>query len=519
MRASVFGAVCTGVAVAIAAACTGNDGAQGPPGPAGEAGATGMTGMTGMTGATGPAGEAGPQGPRGMPGTTPDSGGMDGATTTEAGPPIIIGLSEHAQIGLAQAPVPLNLNGKTAAEIEQIGQGAYIVSTQAICTDCHSPSPNPAQYMQGGVTIPLFPDGDGGIYTVTSRNLTPDPGTGLKDTLGQFIQAERNGTDTLNANEELIVHPWQNHRWMSTDDLTAVYSFLRVIPAITNPYAQDYKPPFLTPVTFPGDYNEGQVTRPLPPEVDAMDAAVPDPGFVLRGTAIDPLNVMPPSDPTQAALFGRGSYLVNGVIGCSACHSSPDRIPAPPYNVNTPTFLIGGTVIAAGQAASAVGVVRVTTANLIGVNHGFFNEPGVTFSTFLTTITQGIHADEENEAGVAPPLAWPMPWTEFRHMGLDDLEALYTYLSWIAKYGNVTGPNDVVHQGAARYCASTSTCNTAVGETCNMTTHECAGGPCNTDSDCGTCQTCSSDDGGATPGTCVAPNPATSLCVQMALQL
>lgn len=515
MRASVFGAVCIGVAAAIAAACTGNDGAQGPPGPAGEAGATGMTGATG---ATGPAGEAGPQGPPGTPGTTPDGGKMDATMPPmEAGPPIIIGLSEHAQIGLAQTPVPLSLNGKTAAEIEQIGQGAYIVSTQAICTDCHSPSPNPTQYMQGGVVIPLFPDGDGGVYSVVSRNLTPDPTNGLKDTLGQFINAERNGADTLNSNEELIVHPWQNHRWMSTDDLTAVYAFLRVIPAINNTYALDYKPP-LPPVTFPGSYNEGQVTRPLPPEVDMFDAAVPDPGFVLRGTAIDPLNVPPPSDPTQAALFGRGSYLVNGVIGCSACHSNPDRSFTPPYNVNTPTFLLGGTVIAAGPLAPQVGVVRVTTANLIGKNNGFFNEKTVTFSTFLTTITQGIHADEENEAGVAPPLAWPMPWTEFRHMGLDDLEALYTYLSWIAQQGNVTGPNDVVHQGAARYCASSSTCNTGVGETCNTTTNECVGGPCNTDSDCGTCQTCSADDGGASPGTCMPPAP-NSLCVLTALQL
>lgn len=502
MRASVFGAVSIGIAVAVAAACSGNDGAQGPAGPEGEAGAQGPMGATG---ATGPAGEAGPQGPAGNPGKNGDGGPSPG---TDAGPPIIIGLSAHAQIGLAQTPVPLNLAGKTAAEIEQIGQGAYIVSTQAICTDCHSPAPDPAHYMAGGVVIPLGPN-----LSVVSRNLTPDPTTGLKDTLDQFIQAERNGTDTLNSNEELIVHPWQNHRWMSTSDLAAVYSFLRVIPAITNSYAQDMKPP-LPPVTFPGVYNEGQVTRPLPPEVDMFDASVPDPGFVLRGTAIDPIDVTPPSDPTAAALFGRGSYLVNGVIGCSACHSSPDRSMSPPYNVNTPTFLSGGTVIAAGPLASTVRVVRVTTANLIGKNNGFFNLPGMTFSTFLTAMTQGVHA--EDPPGMQAPLAWPMPWTEFRNMGLDDLEALYTYLSWVAKNAPTTS-NDVDQQGAARYCASASDCFT--GESCNMATSECYGGPCNTDADCGTCQTCSSDDGGASPGTCVAPDPTTSLCVQTALQL
>jgi hypothetical protein len=303
---------------------------------------------------------------------------------------------------------------------------------------------------------------------------------------------------------------------MSTADLTAVYSFLRVIPAINNTYAQDNKPP-LPPVPFPGVYNEGQVIRPLPPEVDMFDAAVPDPGFVLRGTAIDPIDVPPPPDPTAAALFGRGSYLVNGVIGCSGCHSSPDRSMSSPYNVNTPTFLSGGTVIASGPLASTVRVVRVTTANLIGKNNGFFNEPTMTFSTFLTTITQGIHADEPpNAGGMYRPLAWPMPWTEFRHMGLDDLEAIYTYLSWVAQKAGTT-MNDVVHQGAARYCASTTDC--FPGESCNAATSECYGGPCGSDVDCGTCQTCSSDDGGVTPGTCVAPDPATSQCVQFALQL
>jgi hypothetical protein len=498
MRASVFGAVAIGMAVAIAAAC-GSTGAQGPAGPAGEAG---------VIGATGPAGPPGEAGPQGQPGISFDAGDAKGSTQ---GNPICVGLSDHACIGLTETPVPLSITGKTLPQLEQIGEGAYIVATQAICTDCHSPTPSPSDYLKGGLVIPLGPS-----LSIVSRNLTPDPATGLKDTLGQFINAERTGADTLNSNEELILHPWQNHRWMSTSDLTAVYSFLRVIPAISNTYAQDMKPP-LPPVPFPGVYNEGAVTRPLPPEYDSNDAAVPDPGFILRGTAIDPLAVTPPSDPTTAALFGRGSYLVNGVIGCSGCHSNPDRSMSPPYNVNTPTFLSGGVVIASGSLASTVRVVRVTTANLIGKTNGFFNEPGMSFSTFLATITQGVHADDPpNDAGMQPPLSWPMPWTEFRNMGLDDLEAVYTYLSWIAQNGNIT-QNDVEHQGAARYCASTTDCYS--GESCNTPTNECYGGPCNTDADCGTCQTCSSDDGGASPGTCVAPDPATSTCVQMALQL
>jgi hypothetical protein len=501
MRLSHFGVVSIGVAAALAAACgSGSNGAQGPAGTDGEAGASGPTGPTGPTGATGPTGPAGP----GADGGSTDAKAMDSTVGVDTGGPIIVTLSEHAQIGLASAPVPLSLAGKTQAELEQIGQGAYIVSTQAICADCHSKSPAPTDYLAGGVVIPIGPS-----MQVVSRNLTPDPATGLKDTVAQYIQATRNGTDTLNGNSALIVHPWQYERWASTSDLEAIYAYLRVVPAISNTYAQDMKPA-APGETFPGVYNEGEVVRPLPPEVDAMDAAVPDPGYILRGTAIDPIDVTPPSDPTQAALFGRGSYLVNGIIGCSACHTHPDRdYTSPTQAVNTAGFLAGGSVFASGSLAPLVGVVRSMSANLIGQNNGFFR-PGITFATFLATITQGVHADAPvSEAGTQPPLAWPMPWTEFRHMGLDDLEAIYTYYTWLALNAPTTGAADVIRQPAARYCSTAANCN--AGESC-AASNECVGGPCTLDSDCGACQTC-------TGSVCTAPDPATSVCLQTAEQL
>jgi hypothetical protein len=436
---------------------------------------------------------------------------MDGTVSESgAGNPGCVGLSAHACTGLTSAPVPLNLAGKTTAQLEQIGQGAYIVATQAACPDCHSPTPLPSDYLKGGVVIPIGPGA-----SVVTRNLTPDPATGLKDTVGQYIQATRNGTDTLNGNSQLIVHPWQYERWMATSDLEAIYAYLRVIPAINNSYAQDMKPS-APAIPFPGFYNEGEVNRPLPPEFDQNDAAVPDPGFVLRGTAIDPINAKPPTDPATAVLFGRGSYLVNGVIGCPSCHTHPDRnYMTPNAAVNTADFLTGGTVFAAGpQLAPLVHVVRATSANLVGRTNGFF--ANATFSDFLTTITEGVHGnDQPNEAGVRPPLAWPMPWTEFRNMGLDDLEAIFTYMNYLATNPAVAGrQNDVPQQPAARYCATANDCQP--NESCNSgdaatSTNECYGGPCTTDSDCGTCQTCTSN-------VCALP-AANSMCVLTAEQL
>jgi hypothetical protein len=495
MRAIVLGAVSIVTAFVASAACTGSDGAQGPAGAPGEAGAPGATGATGPQGPPGATGPGADGGPGMMDATT------DGPTGSDAGPsnPVIASLSQHAQIGLASAPVPLNLAGKTAAELEQIGQGAYIVATQAACPDCHSKSPAPNDYLSGGVVIPLGP-----MASVVTRNLTPDPATGLKDTFGQFIQATRNGTDTLNLGNGLLLHPWQYERWMGTDDLEALYAYLKVIPPISNTYAQDMKGMVPTE-PFPGVYNEGAVVRPLPPEFDFMDAAVPDPNHILRGTAVDPIGVTPPSDPAQAALFGRGSYIINAIVGCPLCHSHPDRdYTSPTQAVITPNFLAGGTVFGAGPLAPLVGAVRTTSANLVGQNHGVFNKPNMSFQVFLTMITEGIHAEDAVADGGAPaPIAFPMPWTEFRHMGVDDLEAIYTYLSWIAKNAPTTGAADVPSQLPARYCAAAAMCQP--GETCNMTTNECEGRACMAPSDCDTCQTC-------TNNVCTAPAP-TDPCV------
>ena len=86
------------------------------------------------------------------------------------------------RIGYQRAPVPLRLEELNPA---QVGLGAYYLNAQIGCTDCHTwpnyaPGGNPflgqpeqintARYLAGGRSFP------GGIV---SRNITPDPVTGL----------------------------------------------------------------------------------------------------------------------------------------------------------------------------------------------------------------------------------------------------------------------------------------------------------------------------------------------------
>ena len=137
-------------------------------------------------------------------------------------------------LGLAIAPVPLNLHGKNRA---LVGLGSYIVNAQGGCNDCHTePSyaaghdpflgqpvqVNAAKYMGGGRAFGPF---------ITSRNITPDanglPG-GL--TREQFITAMRTGIDKDGA--ILQVMPWPVYGLMTDGDLKAIYEYLRSIPRL-----------------------------------------------------------------------------------------------------------------------------------------------------------------------------------------------------------------------------------------------------------------------------------------------
>jgi hypothetical protein len=140
------------------------------------------------------------------------------------------------------------------------------------------------------------------------------------------------------------------------------------------------------------------------------------------------------------------------------------------------------------------------SANLTGKTNGFFNNPVVTFDTFLTLITQGIHAEDPQRE----PVAFPMPWRAFSMMQLGDLQAIYVYLNEVAvKYGqtHLTGTADKLIPNPALYCDPTHAC--ASGTTCSSgTAGECLAAPCTVamvDDDCAACESCSAG------GACEAP--------------
>jgi hypothetical protein len=503
----------------VVAACSGNNGAAGPAGPSGEAGAPGSPGLVGEAGRPGPAGEAGPPGPAGEAGL-PGPAGPPG----EAGAAILI--SASAKQGLDISPVPLNLAGLTSAQVELVGNGSYIVNALADCPACHGSAPQP--FLGGGLTF----GGPQAPFTVVARNLTPDPATGMKLTEDQFVAALRTGADFASAPDggtptaTLVVMPWLTFRWMSTSDLRSIWWYLKAIPAVANHVAADTKTA-MAPGAVATAFTQGNQTTPtpLPPELapTGPDSAspVPDPGNVLRGLALNPLTQVTTAgmDANTLSLFGRGSYLVNAIGDCSGCHTNIDD--AQSGKILTTQYLTGGQVFdytvlgLPPPAQKAFGYVRAASASLQGSTNGFFNKPNVDFSTFLTLITEGIHAEDPMPA----PVAFPMPWPYLKNMSISDLEAVFTYMKTVATdYGKptLTGAADKTIPDPARYCDTTTPCptGTACSSTVAGTPGECLSQTCaqaTVTTDCAVCQTCSA----ATAGTCqTETGMALATCVQ-----
>jgi hypothetical protein len=315
----------------------------------------------------------------------------------------------------------------------------------------------------------------------------------------------------------LIVMPWLNFRYMSTYDIKSIYAYLKLIPPINNPLVTTDQKPANPPQPLPTTYTEGNQTSPvpLPSETDPLGNPLPDPGNVLKGLAIVPLaGVTAPSDPTQLALFGRGAYLVNAVADCSGCHTNIDNLIN--GNFDTASYLTGGFVFPIPPNLQAlIGVVRSASADLQGSTHGFFNKPGVDFETFLTVLSQGIHAEAiPTDGGAVRPIVPPMPWNVFHNMELSDIQAVYTYMSQVAAYTKTaytTPTADKVIPAPALYCDGSKTpAGCAAGYTCSSSTGpgECTGNACTVATDCAVCQTCTAG------GTCaVETGQALGQCV------
>lgn len=154
------------------------------------------------------------------------------------------GEGSKIQIGLAIAPVPLNMQGRNPA---LVGLGSYIVNAQGDCAGCHSTP----QYAPGGdphlgqpemTNQATYLSGGGALFgPFVPRNLTPNAeGRPAGLTVEQFLQVLNTGADLKGRppfvpspeNDLLQVMPWPVFGNMTDREKRAIYEYLSAIPCI-----------------------------------------------------------------------------------------------------------------------------------------------------------------------------------------------------------------------------------------------------------------------------------------------
>jgi mono/diheme cytochrome c family protein len=144
---------------------------------------------------------------------------------------------------------------------DKVARGKYLV-TIAGCNDCHTPwkpgaggpAPDMSRMLSGHpetLAMPPAPQLPPGPWLVTAAgtntawagpwgvsftaNLTPDPETGLgKWTLRNFVDTIRSGRHLGRGRQILPPMPIPMYKHMTDEDLEAIYTYLRTIPAVSN---------------------------------------------------------------------------------------------------------------------------------------------------------------------------------------------------------------------------------------------------------------------------------------------
>lgn len=126
---------------------------------------------------------------------------------------------------------------KMPAPSDEVAYGKYLVNA-ASCNDCHTKQEKGkfvGEPFAGGFEF-KFPDGS----IVTSMNITPDPtGIGTWDK-ATFVSRFKMYTDSgyvpqkVKAGEFNTVMPWTMYAGMSTQDLEAIYAYLKTLKPAQN---------------------------------------------------------------------------------------------------------------------------------------------------------------------------------------------------------------------------------------------------------------------------------------------
>ena len=292
-----------------------------------------------------------------------------------------------------EVPTP-NLHATRDPKV--IALGKYLVAGPAHCAECHTGSIEEYErsfsgkalpVLAGGFPFPLGPQGN--LATLYSKNLTPDPQTGLgRYSDPQIARMLRHG---VRPNGLASIPQLMPYGDMSDEDIVAIISYLRtLLPVRRDVHGNDW--------TLLGKVMKSIVPAAKP----RMD--------------VHPPRISPPQQMTAA----RGEYLANSVSDCVGCHT--------PFNEMTgaltgPLFS-GGNALDPGRFPGVDATIKFRPPNITPLaGSALMKFPDR--ATFIARFKNGGRKFEGS----------PMPWEAFAQMTPEDVGALYQYLITVPPAG------------------------------------------------------------------------------------
>jgi hypothetical protein len=137
--------------------------------------------------------------------------------------------------GYKISPVELDLRRKNRL---LVGLGSYIVNAAGACNDCHTNPPfaaggDPFRGEAEVINTERFLAGGRPFGPIVSPNITPDEfGRPAGLTFEEFAALMRTGRDPEAPDRILQVMPWNIYGKLTTQDLRAIYEYLRAVPSL-----------------------------------------------------------------------------------------------------------------------------------------------------------------------------------------------------------------------------------------------------------------------------------------------
>jgi mono/diheme cytochrome c family protein len=269
-----------------------------------------------------------------------------------------------------------------------IARGEYLAFGPAHCVECHTASSEVFERyadtgerppLSGGFAFPAPPLG-----TIYSKNITPDPDTGIgRYSDGQIARMLRYA---VKPDGRASIRPLMEYADMSDNDVAAIISFLRSQQPVRH-------------VVPNAEWSlVGKIIKSLAP---AFRPRTPDLVHAQKAS------------PPPATTRERGEYLVRGVGNCSGCHSPLDQL----------TFSLNGPEFSGGAAIEPRGIP--------GVDHAmWFQPPNLTplAGSALLRFPDRETFVARFQKGGRKYRGSPMPWDCYRNISAEDAGAVYEFL-------------------------------------------------------------------------------------------